>query len=119
MLLSSGCANQRAPSGPSAIPSTLPPPENWVRLPAGVMRPMFPANCPNQTAPSGPGVIPDGNELTGVGYSETAPSMLILPMLFANDSVNQRAPSGPAQILLRPALGVAIGYSVKTCEAPA
>jgi serine/threonine protein kinase len=46
---------------------------------------------------SEPTTIPRGKLLAvGIGYSMTTPPVVILPILLALNSVNQRAPSGPA-----------------------
>lgn len=49
----------------------------------------------------------------GVGYSVTAPLVVILPILLETAaSVNHRFPSGPAVMLMGPLSAVGIGYSV-------
>src|SRR5260221_594880 len=51
--------NQRLPSGPAVMPSSLlPGTGNKVMLPLGVMRPIVPALSVNQRLPSGPAVMP-------------------------------------------------------------
>ena len=59
ILLASLSANQRAPSGPAAIPVELPPLVNSVITPAVVIRPILLPSV-NQRAPSGPAAIHSG-----------------------------------------------------------
>jgi hypothetical protein len=54
----------------------------------------------------------------GSVYSVIAPAVVIRPILFVLDSVNQSAPSGPAVMSPANASGVGIGYSVTLPSMP-
>src|SRR5205823_2354639 len=47
-----------------------------------------------------------------MGYSVIVPNVVTLATMFANVSVNQRLPSGPAAMSQAPLLAVGMGYSV-------
>src|SRR5207245_10953787 len=73
------------------------------------------------STPSEPDVIPYGTPTVASGYSAStcggggSPGR-IRPILFALNSVNQRAPSGPVTMLNGPLSGVGMKYSVRAPE---
>ena len=76
--------------------------------PAVVMRPISGLlNSVNHKAPSGPAVMPNGcaGNCVGVGYSVTAPAVVITATLLATCSVNQRLLSEPRVIARGPLFG--------------
>src|SRR5436190_12313241 len=79
------------PSGPAVIPVIVP----W-----GVISPILPAEAysVNQTFPSGPAVMPKGEVLWASGYSLRTPFVVMRPIMFESNSVNQSAPSSPTVI---------------------
>src|SRR6266487_2612297 len=101
-----------APSGPAAMLGPLSGAANSVMMPAGVIRPIVPANWRNQRLPSGPAVMLLPSLLAvGSVNSAMAPSVVIRPILFVAVSVNQSAPSGPAAMPPGRLLGVGTGNS--------
>ncbi len=92
------------------IPKTLPTVAGYVvTIPRGVMFPIRPVPA-NHIFPSGPFVMFWGFALgVGIGKSVVTPSVVILPILLASVSVNQRAPSGPSVIPYGVLFGVGAG----------
>src|SRR5262245_59562728 len=92
--------NQMLPSGPAAIPPSVPVESvttNSVTAPDGVIRPTdFVPVSVNQTLPSGPAVIAISSLPAGSANSVTVPAGVLRPTLaLLPASVNHRLPSGP------------------------
>src|ERR1039458_4318397 len=86
-----------------------------------LMRPIYPAPV-NQRTPSGPVVIPSMPVWPGTEYSVITPTSgqlgtlvvgQILPIFSPKNSVNHKAPSGPALMLVGQLFAVGTGYSQK------
>ena len=102
-------ANQRAPSGPDAIPigQRMPAGRKFLIVPRVVIRPIESLpSLVNQSAPSGPAAMPSGPRMLALAYLKfvTVPPVVIRPIEPLRKFVNQRAPSDPATIPCGPAM---------------